>query len=95
MHVWNRNNYVPELSDVFDNWKVKAFFKELVFPPAVGDLCRYGKVFQSGTNPIIRYEAGIGSERGITDIQPFSKVMLSCLIFSSYFVVYMRTYTLF
>ena len=75
IHVWNKDNYVPELLDVFDNWMVKAVFKNLIFPPKVGELCRYGEVFQSGENPIVRYEAGIGSQKGITDIQPFSEVI--------------------
>ena len=77
IHVWNRENYVPELVDVFDNWMVKAVFKDLVFPPKVGELCRYGEVFQSGTNPFIRYEAAIGSQKGLTDVQAFSEVIFN------------------
>ena len=76
MHVWNRDNYVPELSDVFRTWAVKAVFKDLIFPPKVGELCRYGDVFRSGTNPIVRYEVGLGSQTGITDVLPFTEVRL-------------------
>ena len=76
MQVWNRDNYIPELSDVFRTWEVAAKFKDLIFPPEVGKLCRYGAVFQSGTNPIVRYEVGIGSQIGLTDVQPFTEVQL-------------------
>ena len=79
IHVWNRDNFVPKLSDVFNNWAVEAEFKDFVFPPAIGELCRYGDVFQSGSNPIIRYEAGIGTQIGNVKVEPFREVRFSYL----------------
>lgn len=75
MHIWNRDNVIPKRLDVFDSWIVKAQFKDLIFPPNTEELCRYGEVFRSGSNPIVRYEAGIGSQTGSTDVYPFQEVI--------------------
>ena len=74
LNLWNRDNVVPELSDVFDSWNVKALFRDLIFPPSSDELCRYGAVFQAGTNPIVRYEIGIGSQIDSTDVYPYTEV---------------------
>jgi len=44
------------------------------FPPAATDLCRYGKPFQAGDQAIVEFLAGVGTERGLDDVQPLTKV---------------------
>ncbi|KAL5015119.1 hypothetical protein ScPMuIL_009389 [Solemya velum] len=77
-HTWSKNNVVPEITDMFNIWTARAIFKDLIMPPALSALCRYGNPFRGGTNPIIRYEAGIGTERGLTDVIDFRKVLGPC-----------------
>lgn len=79
LHVWNRNNYVPEITDLFNVFSTKAYFKNLVMPPKVGSLCRYGNPFRGGTNPVIKYEAAIGTDQLTTDISDFSEVYRPCI----------------
>jgi hypothetical protein len=59
-HVFNKNNVVPPLVDLFDVFSTKAYFKNVMMPPSSQFLCRYGDPFYGGTIPIDRYEAGIG-----------------------------------
>ncbi|KAL5014713.1 hypothetical protein ScPMuIL_008983 [Solemya velum] len=77
-HTWSKNNMVPEITDMFNIWTARAIFKDLIMPPALSALCRYGNPFRGGTNPIIRYEAGIGTKRGLTDVIDFRKVLSPC-----------------
>ncbi|XP_076116641.1 uncharacterized protein LOC143084119 [Mytilus galloprovincialis] len=79
LHVWNRDNFVPDITDMFNVFSTKAYFKDLVMPPAPGSLCRYGDPFRGGTNPILRYEVGIGSDKLLTDIAPFREVIKPCI----------------
>ncbi|CAC5392346.1 unnamed protein product [Mytilus coruscus] len=51
LHVWNRNNYVPDISDLFNVFSAKAYLKDLIIPPKIGNKCRYGDPFRGGTNP--------------------------------------------
>lgn len=79
LHVWNRDNYIPDITDRFNIFSTKAFFRDLVMPPAPQSLCRYGDPFRGGTNPIIHYEVGIGSEKLQTDVAKFTKVTEPCI----------------
>ena len=79
LHVWNRDNFVPNDINTFRRFSTKAYFKDLVMPAPQGSLCRYGDPFRGGENPIIRYEVGIGSERLLTDIAPFQQALHPCL----------------
>ncbi|VDI67222.1 Hypothetical predicted protein [Mytilus galloprovincialis] len=79
LHVFNRDSYVPEITDPFNIFSVKAYFKNLILPPPTGALCRYGDPFRGGTNPIIKYEIGIGTDKFLTDIEPFREVVIPCI----------------
>ncbi|XP_071123199.1 uncharacterized protein [Mytilus edulis] len=78
-HVWNRDNTVPENADMFNRFSTKAFFKDLIMPAPQGSLCRYGDPFRGGKNPVIKFEAGIGSEKLLTDVSPFIEILAPCL----------------
>lgn len=60
LHVFNKNNYLPPVDDLFNVYSTKATFKDMIMPPSSTAMCRYGKPFYGGTIPIDRYEAGIG-----------------------------------
>ncbi|CAG2204566.1 unnamed protein product [Mytilus edulis] len=79
LHVFNRDNFVPEITDIFNIFSARAVFKNLILPPPTGALCRYGDPFRGGSNPIIKYEVGIGSDKLLTDIEPFRKVIEPCI----------------
>ncbi|XP_052081237.1 uncharacterized protein LOC127719261 [Mytilus californianus] len=79
LHVFNRDNFVPDITDKFNIFSTKAYFKNLILPPPTGALCRYGDPFRGGTNPIIKYEVGIGSDKLLTDIVPFREVIVPCI----------------
>jgi hypothetical protein len=79
MHVWNRENFIPDITDMFNVFSTKAYFKDLIMPPAPGSLCRYGDPFRGGTNSIIRYEVGLGSDKLLTDVAPFKEVIQPCI----------------
>lgn len=78
LHVWNKNNFLPKL-DIFDLWETYASFKGLQMPPDIDALCRYGVPFQGGTNAIIRYEAGIGTNKAEDDAVKFREVCIFTL----------------
>ncbi|XP_076076023.1 uncharacterized protein LOC143046845 [Mytilus galloprovincialis] len=79
LHVWNRNNYVPDISDLFNVFSAKAYFEDLIIPPKIGNKCRYGDPFRGGTNPVIKYEAGIGTEKLQTDVVPYREIYRPCV----------------
>ena len=64
---------------MFNVFSTKAYFKDLIMPPAPGSLCRYGDPFRGGTNSIIRYEVGLGSDKLLTDVAPFREVIQPCI----------------
>ncbi|CAC5412724.1 unnamed protein product [Mytilus coruscus] len=41
LHVFNRDNFVPDITDKFNIFSTKAYFKNLILPPPAGALCRY------------------------------------------------------
>lgn len=75
LHVWHKDNILPAL-DVFNLWQAKASFKQLIMPPDVKELCRYGNPFEGGLNAIVGYEAAIGTSLLSDDAVPFQKVSL-------------------
>ena len=80
LHVWNKNNVVPVIDDVFSIWEARSSFKDIFLPPKPGALCRYGNPFKSGTNAIVRYEVAIGNSTGDENFVPFTKVSLLQII---------------
>ncbi|XP_052806221.1 uncharacterized protein LOC128235438 [Mya arenaria] len=78
LHVWNKNSIIPEMN-VFNSWTSYSFFKTLKLPPNDSELCRYAQPWKGGTNPIISYEAGIGSSRTVTDVVDFRQVIQPCI----------------
>ena len=74
LHLWNRNNVLPPVSNPFDPWSARAIFMTLIMPPAMGSPCRYGDPFRGGTNGIIKYDVGVGTSTMATDVVPFRTV---------------------
>ncbi|XP_046562952.1 uncharacterized protein LOC124271845 [Haliotis rubra] len=81
--VWNHKNYIPDTErDAEGHLKVlsaTASFRDLVMPAQKENLCRYGNPFQGGNNAIVRYEAGIGSASGLSDVEPYQQVHTPCI----------------
>ncbi|XP_052803271.1 uncharacterized protein LOC128233573 isoform X2 [Mya arenaria] len=78
LHVWNKNSNIPEM-DLFNSWTSYSYFKTLKLPPNDSELCRYAQPWKGGTNPIISYEAGIGSSRTVADVVNFRQVVQPCI----------------
>ncbi|XP_070572595.1 uncharacterized protein [Ptychodera flava] len=74
MSVWNRLDFVPEITDVFNPQTASASFKYLRLPPSANNLCRYGDPFRGGDNAIEAFLVGVGSERLLDDVVPFTQV---------------------
>ncbi|XP_048258679.1 uncharacterized protein LOC124137747 [Haliotis rufescens] len=81
--VWNHKNYIPETDRDSEGhlkvWSSTASFRDLVMPADKENLCRYGNAFQGGDNAIVRYEAGIGSASGLSDVVPYQQVHNPCI----------------
>lgn len=73
-HVFKRDNQIPEHQDKFSVWSAKATFSGLEMPPAAGALCRSGPQFISYSNPIMLYEAGVGTTPLAPDAVDFTSV---------------------
>ena len=73
LHTWHKNNNVPPL-DVFNLWVARAQFTNLIMPPSIDAMCRYGAPFMGGSNPIVGYEAGIGTTPNSPDVVEFKEV---------------------
>ncbi|XP_076085507.1 uncharacterized protein LOC143056307 [Mytilus galloprovincialis] len=78
-HVFPKNNYLPPVVDTFNPYSTKAFFRSVVLPPEPGAHCRYGAPFRGGTNPIIKYEIGIGTTILGTEAVPYKEMISPCL----------------
>ncbi|WAR05119.1 hypothetical protein MAR_020488, partial [Mya arenaria] len=78
LNVWNKNNFIPEMS-IFDSWTTYSYFKLLKIPPKANELCRYGSPWLGGTVAVISYFAGIGSSPSKPDIVDFRKVIEPCI----------------
>ncbi|CAG2210833.1 unnamed protein product [Mytilus edulis] len=78
-HVFPKNNYLPPVVDTFNPYSTKAFFRSVVLPPEPGAHCRYGAPFRGGTNPIIKYEIGIGTTILGTEVVPYKEMISPCL----------------
>lgn len=75
VHLFKKDNILPKAPDAFTPWAAYAEFSHLEMPPPVGTLCRSGQQFRGYSNPIIMYEAGIGTSRLATDVQGFKEVI--------------------
>ena len=74
VHLFKSDNILPTVVDAFTPWAAYAEFSALEMPPPVGTLCRDGQQFRGYSNPIIKYEAGIGTSRLATDVEEFREV---------------------
>lgn len=74
-HVFKRLNQMPNLQNNFEAWATYATLAGLEMPPPIGTLCRSGPQFRAFTNPVIFYEAGIGTSKLASDSVPFRKVL--------------------
>ncbi|XP_035697583.1 uncharacterized protein LOC118430698 [Branchiostoma floridae] len=77
--VWNRDDFVPEVQDVFRSPETNAYFRDLRFPPSADNLCRYGDPFRPGDNSISVFYAGVGTEKLKDDVAPFREVARPCV----------------
>lgn len=73
-HVFKRLNQLPTPKSKFESWATYATLAGLEMPPPIGTLCRSGPQFRAFTNPVIFYEAAIGSSFMASDVVPFRKV---------------------
>ena len=76
IHVFKRMNQLPEHHDKFSVWSARASVSALEMPPPVGTLCRSGQQFIGFTNPIMRYEAGVGTTPLAADAAEFTQVIM-------------------
>ena len=60
-HVFKRNNDIPVHLDKFSVWSARATLAGLEMPPVADALCRSGPQFIGFSNPIMLYEAGVGT----------------------------------
>ncbi|CAG2237324.1 unnamed protein product [Mytilus edulis] len=74
LHVFNKNNYVPPITDLFDVFSTRASFRNVIMPPSSDAMCRY-----RGVIPIDRYEAGIGTDQLMTDVVSYQEVLDPCI----------------
>ena len=79
IHVFKRMNQLPEHHDKFSVWSARASVSALEMPPPVGTLCRSGQQFIGFMNPIMRYEAGVGTTPLATDAAEFRQVTINCI----------------
>ncbi|XP_077992165.1 uncharacterized protein LOC144446291 [Glandiceps talaboti] len=79
MTVWNRLDYVPDITDIFNPPQSKASFRNLKLPPSADNLCRFGDPFRSGDNEVEAFFAGVGSARLQDDVVPFRQVVSPCI----------------
>ncbi|XP_070564497.1 uncharacterized protein [Ptychodera flava] len=81
LSVWNRNDYVAPVEDVFLPPSTNALFTIVSTPPGEEELCRYGKPFQSMHNPIVAFYASVGmySMPEDIDITEFTEVVRPCI----------------
>ena len=77
-HVFKRLNQIPQPDSSFEAWATYATLAGLEMPPPIGTLCRSGLQFRAFTNPVIYYEAGIGTSILTSDTVPFRKVRHNC-----------------
>eukprot|EP00058_Branchiostoma_floridae_P003025 XP_002588513.1 hypothetical protein BRAFLDRAFT_79466 [Branchiostoma floridae] len=77
--VWNRDDFVPEVQDVFSSPEATAFFRHLRLPPSADNLCRYGDPFRPGDNSVSVFYAGVGTEKLKDDVAPFREVARPCV----------------
>lgn len=74
-HIFKRHNEIPVHEDKFSVWSARASLSDLEMPPAVGTLCRSGPQYIGYTNPIMLYEAGVGTSPLSTDAVDFTLVL--------------------
>ena len=88
LSVWNWKNFLtdPSTNDRgIQLWQAAATFSNVTFPAPATSQCRYGNPFRGGGNPIVRYEAGIGSDIGLADVKDFKEVSGIWLLCAGFF----------
>ncbi|KAI8516762.1 hypothetical protein Bbelb_053430 [Branchiostoma belcheri] len=71
LSVWNRDDFVPDVQDIFTRPEATSFFRNLRFPPSTDNLCRFGDPFRPGDNSVSAFYAGVGTEKMKDDVAPF------------------------
>ncbi|XP_078695732.1 uncharacterized protein LOC144924477 [Branchiostoma floridae x Branchiostoma belcheri] len=79
LSVWNRDDFVPDVQDIFTRPEATSFFRNLRFPPSTDNLCRFGDPFRPGTNSVSVFYAGVGTEKMKDDVAPFREVARPCV----------------
>lgn len=73
-HIFKRHNQIPVHEDKYSVWSARASLSGLEMPPAVGSLCRSGPQFIAYSNPIMLYEAAVGTSPSAPDAVDFTPV---------------------
>lgn len=73
-HIYKRHNQIPVHEDKYSVWSARASLSGLEMPPAVGSLCRSGPQFIAYSNPIMLYEAAVGTSPSASDAVDFTPV---------------------
>lgn len=73
-HIYKRHNQIPVHEDKYSVWSARASLSGLEMPPAVGSLCRSGPQFIAYSNPIMLYEAAVGTSPSAPDAVDFTPV---------------------
>lgn len=73
-HIFKRHNQIPVHEDKYSVWSARASLSGLEMPPAVGSLCRSGPQFIAYSNPIMLYEAAVGTSPSAPDAVNFTPV---------------------
>lgn len=73
-HIFKRHNRMPVHDDKYTVWSARASLSGLEMPPAVGSLCRSGPQFIAYSNPIMLYEAAVGTSPSAPDAVDFTPV---------------------
>ena len=100
LSVWNWKNFLTDSSASsrgIQLWQAAATFSNVTIPAPATFPCRYGNPFRGGGNPIVRYEAGIGSDSGLADVVDFKEVS-QCMgfvqeLFLSFLLQWVMGYT--
>ncbi|KAK3104702.1 hypothetical protein FSP39_008103 [Pinctada imbricata] len=79
LHVFKKDNSLPTHSNKFTSWAAYASFSHINVPPPVETLCRSGTQFRSGTNPVVLYEAGIGTSPLTTNVLEYRNISAPCI----------------
>ncbi|KAI6660256.1 hypothetical protein LOD99_10426 [Oopsacas minuta] len=84
LHVRNYNGRVEPFTSPFFPPTTTAYFSEIILPVDSNRVCKYGSPFYSERAPFIKFEVGVGSGYGLTDVslaagQEYQPIQLPCI----------------